>query len=400
VTRIAIWSPNYAPELIGIPPLVTELAQDLVMAGHRVEVFTAMPNYPERRIQQAYRGRLAMTERRESVVIRRTWLRVRPNETSMDKVLYEATFVLCSAPLIAARLRHAEVLLCVVPSLAAATTAAAIRRLLGRRGPRLVLWWQDIVSLAAMSVGNASQKVRAGLVVLRGIEVAAARAADSIIVCSPGFRDYLVENGVNPGRLEVVLNWVDVGRFISDAAPRSPGPVRFLYTGNFGYTQGFETLLEATRLVGDTAAVRIVGGGNRENQIRELASGLGNVVIQEQVSPDAYPRLLREADVQVLLQRRISAGANLPSKIGPYLASARPVVASIDATTPAAELLRSSGGAILVEPEEPNSLAEAMRLLISDASLRVELGRRGRAFAEEHLDRGPATKRIEDLLLG
>ena len=51
MSRHLIWSPNYAPELIGIPPLVTDAAEWLVGRGHEVDVITAFPNYPERRIR-------------------------------------------------------------------------------------------------------------------------------------------------------------------------------------------------------------------------------------------------------------------------------------------------------------------------------------------------------------
>lgn len=50
VARILIWSPNYAPELTGTPPLVTDGAEWLATNGHRVEVVTAVPNYPARQL--------------------------------------------------------------------------------------------------------------------------------------------------------------------------------------------------------------------------------------------------------------------------------------------------------------------------------------------------------------
>ena len=57
VSRILVWSPNYAPELTGIPPLVTDACDWLAARGHEVDVVTALPNYPDRVITEAYRGR-------------------------------------------------------------------------------------------------------------------------------------------------------------------------------------------------------------------------------------------------------------------------------------------------------------------------------------------------------
>ena len=58
MSRILLWSPNYAPEPTGIPPLVTDAAEWLAERGHRVEVVTAVPNYPERSIHPEYRRSL------------------------------------------------------------------------------------------------------------------------------------------------------------------------------------------------------------------------------------------------------------------------------------------------------------------------------------------------------
>lgn len=102
------------------------------------------------------------------------------------------------------------------------------------------------------------------------------------------------------------------------------------------------------------------------------------------------------ADVQLVLQRRVSSNANLPSKIATYLASGRPIIASIDPEAPAARLLDESGGAILVPPEDPERLANAMVLLRSDTDLREALG--GLAFAVAHLDRECVLEKLEQVV--
>ena len=91
MSRILVWSPNYSPELTGIPPLVTDACRWLAVRGHEVEVVTALPNYPQRRIYPAYRRNLWRTEVLDGVRVHRSWIRVRPGESFVDKVLYEAS---------------------------------------------------------------------------------------------------------------------------------------------------------------------------------------------------------------------------------------------------------------------------------------------------------------------
>ncbi len=393
--RILFWSPNYAPEPTGIPPLVTDAAEWLVDRKHSVEVVTAVPNYPERQIHPEYRGILSCTETRSGVRVHRSWLRARPERSFVDKALYELTISTCALPNAFRAARRADVIVCVIPTVLAATYAAGLARTLDKR---LVLWVQDLVLSAAQSVPQGSAALRA-LSVARRLERAAARAADRIVVCSSGFADYFAEYGVDRGGIETIHNWADVDSMEPASQNGHDLTARFLYAGNLGYTQGFETLIDAAR-INAGMSVEIVGAGNAADQVRKLARLVPNVLVRDPVDRADYPALLASADVHIVLQRRISAGANLPSKIATSLASGRPIIGSIDLQTPAADLLRKSGAAILVEPESPAALAGAMRELVSDPDRCAAMARRGRAFAEEHLAKEPALRKLEAAILG
>lgn len=401
MSRILVWSPNYAPELTGIPPLVTDAADWLAERGHEVEVVTAMPNYPERRIHAGYRDHVAVSERRREVRVHRSWLRVRPGESFVDKIAYELSFGLASLLPAARRLRGADVVVCVVPSLVAALLGSALVRAARATGraPRFVLWFQDLVLLAASSVG-AGGRGQALLRAARPLERVAAGGADAVVVCSPGFRQYLANLGTEDGRIETIHNWVDTGWIKPVDGLRSAKATRFLYAGNLGYTQGFETLVEAAASSGPSVEIELVGGGNAAAHVRRLAASSPNVRVRPPVPRSELPALLASADAHLVLQRAVSAGANFPSKIASYLASGRPIIASIESNTPAAHVLRESGAALLVPPESPADLARAIRTLRDEPERREELGRRGREFAVAHFARERALPELERVLLG
>lgn len=383
MSRIVIWSPNYAPEPIGIPPLVTDAAEWLAARRHEIDVVTAVPNYPERRIDSAYRGRYRVTETRNGVRVHRHWIRVRPEERFLDKALYEATFALSSLPTYLAHAGRADAIVCLVPSLAAAALATRLPR-----RARLVLWVQDLVASAARAVDGAPPAPLAAAARAEGRTV---RRADHVVVCSPGFAAAL---GIEA---ETILNWVDTDAIRPRPMHANGRQARFLYAGNLGYTQGFETLVDAARLAGGVE-LELVGAGNAAARVRALAEGVATV--RPPVPRSDFEGLLGSADVHVVLQRRVSAGANLPSKIASYLASGRPIVASIALDTPAADLLRDSGGALLVPPEEPVALAEAMARLRDDRRLRERLAAKGREYAERRLGKDQALARLERAILG
>ncbi len=195
--------------------------------------------------------------------------------------------------------------------------------------------------------------------------------------------------------MQTILNWVDTDKVGGTEPPPNGRPTRFLYSGNLGYTQGFETLATPIRQLGDGIEVEVVGAGNA----REHVGALG-LPLRPPVSADEFPALLSNADVHIVIQRGIAAGANLPSKIAPYLASGRPIVASLDGNTPAARLLEASGGALVVPAERPDLLAEAMARLRDDATLRRRLGAAGRAYAVAHLDKDKGLHELERAFLG
>ena len=252
---------------------------------------------------------------------------------------------------------------------------------------------------AAASVGRGGHGAQLALQLACRAERRAAEGADRVVVCSPGFRDYLVCRGVADSRIVTIHNWVDVDEI--RPTPRSAnGRTRFVYTGNLGYTQGFETLLDAVRIAGPDIEVELLGGGNAAAAVDRLAARLENVIVRPPVPRAQYPGVLVSADVHLVLQRRVSAGANFPSKIASYLASGRPILASISPETPAARVLHASGGALLVSPEEPQSLAEAIERLHLDSGLREQLGRAGRDYAVRNFDRGQILPRLESAFLG
>jgi glycosyltransferase involved in cell wall biosynthesis len=231
------------------------------------------------------------------------------------------------------------------------------------------------------------------------VEGAAARAADRVVVCSPAFVEHFRRLDVPQERIEVVFNWADLDG-IEPVPPADSERIRFLYAGNLGYTQGFETLLEAARLVGESVEVEIVGAGNAEEQLRRLAAATPNVRVRRPVPPGEFPGLLASAHVHLVLQRGVASNANFPSKIAAYMASARPIVASLEPGSAAAETLAASGAAVVVPPEDPAALAQAMTALRDDAARREALGERARTFARDRFAKEQTLLRLEQAITG
>jgi len=89
----------------------------------------------------------------------------------------------------------------------------------------------------------------------------------------------------------------------------------------------------------------------------------------------------------------------IPSKLLTYMAAGRPVVAAVTPTSEAAQCITRAGCGVVVCPEDPTALAQAIRGLQADPALASSLGRRGRSFAKQNFASNRILERFENHFL-
>lgn len=98
------------------------------------------------------------------------------------------------------------------------------------------------------------------------------RAVDKFIALSEFARTKLIEGGLPAEKIDVKPNCLS-----SDPGVRSGDGGYFAYVGRLTEEKGITTVLECWRQGPDLPLLRIVGAGDREDQVREAASSLHNV---------------------------------------------------------------------------------------------------------------------------
>jgi colanic acid biosynthesis glycosyl transferase WcaI len=401
--RILIYSYNYHPEPIGIAPLMTELAEGLAARGHEVRVLTGMPNYPQRRIYEGYRGKLYITEEKNGVTIHRSYVWIRPKPGLVTRMLLDASFVVTSFFKALGGWRP-DVILLTVPPLPVSVPAALLGWIY--RCP-VVLNLQDILPEAAVHVGLIRNKT--AIQVFEFLEKFAYRTAHTISVITDGFVENLLGKNVPLEKMRVIPNWVDVN-FIRPlpkennafrAAHQLEGKFVVLYSGNIALTQGLETVIDTAARLKDIPEIQfvIVGEEHALEHLRDRCRrhNIDNVLLLPFQPRETLPEMLAAADVGLIVQKSNVVSFNMPSKTQVLLASGRAIVASVPQDGTAARAVQRSGGGVVVKPESSYHLAEAILDLYNNPEKTAALGQQGRAHAMEHYAFEQALNRYESL---
>ncbi|MEB3232830.1 MAG: glycosyltransferase family 4 protein [Leptolyngbyaceae bacterium] len=403
--RILIYSYNYHPEPIGIAPLMTQLAEGLVKRGHQVRVITGMPNYPQRRIYDEYRGKYFLEEEKNGVTVQRSYVWVQPKPGLVGRMLLDASFVVTSV-VQALRGWKPDIILLTVPPLPVSVPAA----LLGLfYACPVVLSLQDILPEAAIQVGLIKNKM--AIRVFEALERFAYSSATAISVITEGFTKNLLSKGVPAGKMTCIPNWVDVHEI--KPLPLEGNSFRrdhhlenkfvVMYSGNIALTQGMNTVIRAARLLSHIPDIVfvIVGEKSAIATLEETCQKLEtpNVKLLEFQPREVLPQMLAAANVGLIVQKANVVAFNMPSKTQILLASGRPIIASVPSSGTAADAVRRSGGGLVVEPESPQALASSILELYENPHKAELLGQQGRQHALQHYAFEESLKRYEQLFM-
>lgn len=290
---------------------------------------------------------------------------------------------------------------------AALDANGAVRQTLDREGPfdlvyeRYSLWSYAGMEAARDAGAPGLLEVNAPLIdeqaMYRGLADRAAAervaqqafaAADALIAVSRGVADYLGQFPMDPAKVQVVGNGVNLDRFPADLRPSCPAPAGTLTVGFVGTLKpwhGLPDMVEAfDRLYrrGQNVRLLIVGDGpERASLETDLAArGLTAAArLTGAVDPAAIPGLLASMHVAVAPYPDRPDFYFSPLKLFEYMAAGRAVVASRIGQV--ADVIDPGVNGLLHTPGDPAALAEDLELLRGAPGLRWSLGRAARAAA-------------------
>ena len=399
--KILIITINYFPEIGGIARITTELSESLKKRGHEVTVVTAFPHHPYGIVSKEYRGKLLQREEFNGIKLIKTYIYASPQKHFLTRIFNYGSFTVTSVLGGLLSGKH-DVVFTMFPPPLLGISAYIVGKV--KRVP-IVLDVLDIWPDLPVALGEIKNKYL--IKFLEAVERFVYKKAERILVISKGFKKDIEKKGIDADKIDVAPNWVDID-FITPGCQKNSIREKYnlddkfvvMFAGTIGLAQGLECVIDAAKLLSHQKDILFVfvGEGVMKKKLQQKAEeyALENVMFIP-VQPREYiPKFLAAADVcLVILQRNPVLAITIPCKTYEIMAAARPIVANVEGDLK--ELVEEADCGIVVEPENPKQIADAIISLYEDEQLRTKFGRNGREYVVQHYTREKIMDKVIEL---
>ena len=373
--HILFLTDNFPPEVNAPASRTFEHCREWVKLGHRVTVITGAPNFPKGLVFEGYQNKLWQTEQMDGIRVIRVWTFITANE-GFGRRIFDYVSFMVSAFLASCFVRAPDVVIGTSPQFFTACAAWAVSVVKSR--PFVFelrdLWPESIRVVGAMR----NHRI---LNFLEKVELFLYRRAFRIVSVTHAFKRDLTRRGIDPHKIRVTTNGVDIARFnrqTSDTALKKKlgleGKFIAGYIGTHGLAHALETVLHAALAAqnqGDeSVAFVFLGDGARKVVLMAKSEqmGLRNVRFLDSVGKDEVPRYWALLDVAIIhLKRSPLFETVIPSKLFECMGMGIPILHGVAGES--AEIVEREQVGITFQPEDAAALLAGLRRLQHDRLL-------------------------------
>jgi len=217
------------------------------------------------------------------------------------------------------------------------------------------------------------------------------RLADVIITVTPQLADWVRQEAGKNKKVVVIPNGVNIDLFRPDSplSQIKSLPEKYvIFFGALAPWQGIDTMLEAVKQPEWPSDVKlvIVGDGAERGKVEQAVKEDGKVIYLGKMPYRAVPGIVARAIAGLSPQNSLGnrGGTGLfPLKVFETLACGVPII--LTDFPGIAEVVKESGCGVVIPPENPQALAQAVRYLYEHPEERIRIGRIGRELVvKEH----------------
>lgn len=388
--HILFLTDNFPPEGNAPATRTFEHAREWVAEGHKVTVITCAPNFPEGKVYEGFANQWLSKSNLEDIDVWRVKTYMAANEGFAKRIIDYLSFMFASF-FFGCFTRRVDVVVGTSPQFFTVVSAWALAKL--KRVP-FVFELRDLWPASITAVGAVESSFLIPL--MEKFELFLYRQANLIISVTQSFKTELLRRGVQPDRIKVVLNGVDLQSFHpakeKDLALSEEyglqGKFVIGYIGTHGLAHALENVIEAARLIAHADEIRIIlaGGGAERARLERIVAQhhVHNLIMIPRQPKTQMHRVWSLCDVSLvhLKDSPLFRGV-IPSKIFESMGMGLPVIMSVPIGE-ATRIVEKAQAGVIVHPEDPNSLSQAfLKLAKSDVLIR-EMSARSKNAASNY----------------
>ena len=365
-------------------------------AGHKVTVLAGMLHYVTGKKNPEYKGKFIVTEQDgQNVVVKRCHVSEAYNKSFIGRAWAYCSFVFSSI-IAGLFVKKPNVIICSSPALTVCITGWVLSKL--KRIP-MIFEVRDLWPESAIDTGVLTNKwlIKFGY----WLERFAYRNSSWINVLTPAFEEALIQKkGISTDKISMIPNSADLDLI-------KPGPLnnwvrekynlqdKFVvtYVGAHGVANALMQLVEAAKILKETdeqVQIMLVGMGMEKSKLIKAVKeyDLDNVTFIDPVPKSQINDYLNASDICTAVLKKCDIFKTVyPNKVFDYMAAEKPIIIGIDGV--AKKLVEDAEVGIFVEPENPQSFAEAVIFLKKNPQQRQLFSQNGRKFVKDNFSRQP-----------
>lgn len=324
--KILVICQYYYPE----PFRITDICEELVHQGHEVTVVTGTPNYPMGEIYPGYENGQKIDEVLNGVKVHRCTIPPRKTGT-LNRLKNYFGYPIASKKYVKTLEDDFDVVF--VNQLSPIMMAEAGIWYQKKYKKKLVLYcldlWPESLCVGGINKGSAVYNL------FRVISKNIYRSADTILITSRSFRDYLTGMlGVPDEKIRYLPQYAEASFTLETCKKEPNDTIDLMFAGNVGTAQSVDTIIKAAALCKDIPNLRwhIVGDGIALLDCKKMAEKFEVPVIFHGRQPvEQMPRYYAMADVMLVTMKKDPIiSLTLPGKVQSYMAAGKPIIGAID----------------------------------------------------------------------
>lgn len=356
--KIVYITQHFPPEIGAAQGRAYDMSSNLSNLGHDLHVLTTFPN--SKPINKFFKK-----ENINKLTVYRSF-RIRDTKTSSIRRLANYLSFMVSSCISGLLVKKPDVIYATSPQLFQGVTGYFLSRV---HRAKFVFEIRDLWVDFAELLGQFKNKKL--LQLARRLESFLYKKADHIVVVTHGYKQRLIDLGIQEEKITVIPNGVNPNSLPSLKGTSSvkhqygiEDKFLVLYAGNIGAAQGLTTIISAAKKLKDDPSVvfMFIGEGVEKQILMEKATSLSlsNVLFIESKRKEELLDYYEAADVGIVsLKKHPLFEITIPSKVFDYMSMSTPILIGVNGE--AKEIVEEHEAGFYFEPENADDFVRVLK---------------------------------------